>query len=303
LSAAIPAASVIVALNPHDNDLGRIFRAFDAQAAVTEPFEVIVVDSGARAGVAQACADHAARNPLTHVRYIAAGGKGRAAANNAGADAARAEFLVFVADDFIPGPTLLRAHLDFQRGLRGPGVAIGPAYFTSECASNPFRRWLEESGRLFGVSFRTAPSQWPQHFFYVGNASMTRALFERVGRFDERFTDDLVDDLEFGLRLAASGVRTHVVVDALAWHDHAVSVEERVEAMRRSGRAARALERRALDVRPWAAIVDQPVEQLRDALRVAPAQGATLQEKADYFRALVDVAFIEGYRDEETDER
>ncbi len=296
MTTAAPVASVIVALNPHDNDLRRIFAACDAQQGIAAPYEVLVIDNGARAGVAAACREHAAAHPGTAVVHVACDRRGRAAANNAGIRRARAGHLVFVADDFIPAPTLLRAHLDFQQQLAAPAAGIGPAYFTPACARDPFRRWLEDSGRLFGVPFRTASVQWPGQFFYVGNVSLPRSAFDRVGGFDERFEDDLQDDLEFGLRLAAAGIRTHLLPAAVAWHDHDLTLDERLEAMRRAGRAARRMEARAAGARPWAPIVDQPVAPLAALAAVDRATDPSAQARAEYFRARVDLAFIEGYR-------
>ena len=176
------------------------------------------------------------------------------------------------------------------------GVGIGPAFFTPECRADAFRRWLEDSGRLFGVPFRTAASQWPRDFLYLGNASMPRELHQALGEFDEAFEHDLFDDLEFSLRLVEQGVVTHLVPKALAWHDHAVTVHERLEAMRRSGAAARGYDETRRGRGPWSALADQSI----DALAARVARGCDEQAGAarrfDYFSALVDLAFVRGYR-------
>lgn len=288
-------ASVIVATNPHDGDLRRVLEGYALQKGMQGGFEVVVVDDGSREDVAGACARSASAAPALQVRCLRSATRGRAAANNAGARAAAADLLIFVADDFIPGPTLVRAHVEFHRSLVGPAVGIGPARFTASCRDDAFARWLEDSGRLFGVPFRTAAPEWTRDFFYVGNASLARDLCERVGGFDETFEHDLLDDFEFGLRLRSHDVRTHLLPKALAWHDHAVTLAERWLAMHRSGAAARRYDRATPGTRPWSAIASQPVAALARRVEHA-ARGDVAGERTDgYFRALMDLAFVQGY--------
>lgn len=289
-------ASVIVALNPHEGDIGTILDGYAVQAGMQGRFELIIVDNGTRPGAATRCAEHAVAFPGLRVRCVESPTPGRAAANNAGVRAAEGDLLIFVADDFVPGLTLVRSHVEFHRYLVRPAVGIGPAYFTTGCRTDPFRRWLEESGRLFGVPFRTAAQNWSRDFFYVGNASLARELYQRVGGFDETFEYDLFDDFEFGMRLRVHDVRTHLLPKALAWHDHAVTLAERMTAMRRSGEAACRYEQRWPGVRPWAAIADLPLEALaREVAETRRAGVENVQRRADYFRALMDLAFVQGY--------
>jgi hypothetical protein len=77
-----PDASVIVALNPHDNDPARVFDAYLRQTARLESFEVVVVNGGARDTAAQAFAKHRRAFPATPVRLIEIEKRGRSAANN-----------------------------------------------------------------------------------------------------------------------------------------------------------------------------------------------------------------------------
>jgi len=288
-----PAASVIVALNPHEGDIDRVIEAYRRQAGVEGGFELIVVDNGSRPALARRPLDDAAE---PRIRWIETSRRGRAAANNAGVRASASSTLIFVADDFIPAPTLVRAHVGFHRNLTADGVGIGPAFFTPECRDDPFRRWLEDSGRLFGVPFRTAASRWPRDFLYLGNASMPRGLYEALGGFDETFEHDLFDDLEFSLRLADRGVPTHLLTKALAWHDHAVTLEERLQAMHRSGAAARRYDEARQGRRPWADLVDQPLESLSARVGRGCEADASAARRFDYFSALVDLAFVRGYR-------
>jgi GT2 family glycosyltransferase len=298
-SAAPLAASVIVALNPHDSDPRRLFAGYLAQTIAPVAFEVIVADGGARPDFATAYAEHVRAFPDTPIRTIAAPARGRAAANNAGAQAARAELLIFVADDFVPCPTLVRAHVEFHRHRAAPAVGVGPAYFPEEVRGDPFCRWLEDSGQQFGVPFRVAEQRWPREFFYVGNVSLDRGLFERAGGFDPAFAYDVNDDYEFGLRLAALGVVSHFLPKAAAWHDHRLTFDERTEAMRRAGAAARQVEARHPE-RPAHPLAQQPLAALDAAVartRLALARDATSASRGDYYVAAMNLAFARGYHE------
>jgi GT2 family glycosyltransferase len=296
-----PDASIVVALNPHDNDPERIFRAYLRQVARLHSFEVIMVNGGARDAAADVFARHRRAVPDTSVRLIEIEKQGRAAANNAGAQAARADLLVFVADDFIPSTTLVGAHVEFHRDLAGtPAVGIGPAFFTDELRDDPFRCWLEDTGHLFGVPFRFAEPNWPTGFFYAGNASLTRALFDRQGGFDETFRYDLGDDFEFSLRLRRAGVLSHLLPKAVAWHDHALTLAERIEALRRSGEAARSIGYRHGAVSEWQAIIGQPLSDVIAFARQAEEReraASTPDTRAGCYKALLDLAFAQGYHD------
>lgn len=291
-------ASVIVALNPHVNDVAAVFAAYLRQTLPASAFEVIVVDSGTRPDVARVYAGHLGAFPATPIRTLETGRPGRAAANNAGARAARSDLLVFVGDDFIPSPTLVRAHVDFHRQARAPAVGVGPSLFTEKLREDPFRRWLEDSGELYGFPFRLAEQSWSRDFFYAGNASLGRELFEQTGAFDEAFLHDLYDDYEFGVRLRARGVRMHYLPKAVAWHDHVVDVAERTQAMRRSGVAARQCERAHPALRPWSALAARSIAGLAVAVRRAEARHrreSSSATRGEWYLALMNLAFAEGY--------
>ena len=290
-------ASIVIALNPHENDFERVLQAYLHQTAPPSSFELIVVNGGARTDV-QATLQRASR--IMSVRLIEIEPRGRAAANNAGVRAAQSELIVFMADDFVPCATLVRAHIDFHRHASARAIGIGPAFFADGLREDLFRRWLEDSGLLFGIAFGMAGNEWPQGFFYVGNASMQRSLFEELGQFDEAFDHDLTDDFEFSLRLRRRGVRTHFLPKARCSHEHEVTLGERIEASRRSGEAARRVSARHGRIAQWAALYEQPLDQVVRAARRAEeddARGSTVETRAAKFQSLLNLAFARGFHD------
>ncbi len=290
-------ASAIVALNPHDHDLVPVLDAWAAQVAGGD-YEVIVVHDGCRPTLASEYARHRLRYPGTPVRVFASGVPGRAASNNAGVRASRGDLLLFVADDFRPSAGLLAAHRAFHDLIGRPAVGIGPGYFEASKRADPFIRWLEDSGRIWGVAFASARLQWPKGMFYVGNASLPRSVFDRTGGFDERYRHDLFDDWEFGQRLVAAGYATHFVPRAIAWHDHDVTLEERLVAARRMGECLAGYEPTLPEPPPWAGTGVVPIEDL-ERLRRTVAQRAdatgSFADRALLWKTELALAFARGY--------
>lgn len=288
--------SVVVAVNPHDHAMGPVLDAW-ADQREAGALEVLVVDTGARPDLGAAVAEHRERRPGTPVRCIDAPGAGRAAANNAGVRASRGDLVAFVADDFRPSPGLVAAHRRFHAYAAASAVGVGPAYFEHGHREDPFRRWMEDGGMGFGVAFTLAAIDWRGDYFYVGNASMRRATFERIGAFDERYRHDLFDDWEFSLRLQAAGLATSLVPRAYAWHDHEYSIETRIEATERLGEAARQFEATGPGPRPWAPFTELPAEALERELAALPPENGDepIGERKHRWKLRLTLAFLRGY--------
>lgn len=299
MSAAAGLASVVVGVNPHDEPFRPMLDAWAAQAAAGD-YEVIVVDGGARPGVRDDYAAHRGAHPSTPVRMIDVDRPGRAAANNAGVRASRGELVLFVADDFRPARTLVAAHRRFHALAATPAVGVGAGYFLPGHREDTFRRWMEDSGLIYGMAFPLAAIDWRPGFFFVGNASMARSTLDAVGPFDERFRHDLFDDFEWSLRLRARGIPTRYVPRAYAWHDHEVTLEYRKVSIARLGEAVRIYESSwRQEPRPWAAFDGLDGDAIDDALRAlreADGPGATFGDLVARWQLELAQAFLRGYR-------
>jgi GT2 family glycosyltransferase len=227
-------ATVVIAVSDH-GDLGGVLDALEAQTAGEDAFEVIVANSGIALPLEAAAA--LARPRRIPVRAVDAAG-GRAAAWNRGIAVATGELTILLSDDFLPAPELVEQHLRcHQRDPAPELVGIGPSRFPDTIRADPFARWIEDSGHLFGVSFPTLIDQLPEGWFYCANTSAKRSFLLEAGGFDERFRDDCCDDAELGRRLLARGMRTAYLPGALAIHEHPLTLRERQDALRRAGRA------------------------------------------------------------------
>ena len=291
-------ASAIVAINPHDEAFRPTLDAWATQAGAG-PYEVIVMHNGSRPDVREAYEAHRAAMPSTPVRLIDCDVVGRAAANNAGVRESRGDLLLFVADDFRPGRTLVAAHRRFHEHAATPIVGVGAGFFARDHRAQAFQRWLEDSGMLFGMAFPLAGFEWRAEYFYVGNSSMARSTFDAVGWFDERFRHDLFDDFEWSRRMEQRAIPTRYVPRAYAWHDHDVSIEYRLQALTRMGEALRIYEGSWEGPRPWASLSRFDPDRIEAELAQAPvsnAGDAGIGEHAPRWQLELTIAFLRGYR-------
>lgn len=296
--------SLIVFCDPQHHNPGLQYGAsLLAQTLPFENFEVIIADDCERWAFRDAILACATRNPSLQVRYLPVSRPGRAAVLNSAIMEARAPIVAIYADDALPTPAALAAHLRFHQSNRDPlAVSIGPTPFRAPLRSDLLRRWLEDSGTLFGVPIRRQATRWPRNFFFTGNCAIKRSLPNLIGGFDERFPWITWDDYEFGLRLTAAGGYSQLVADALAWHEHYVTLPERTGAMRKGGHAAYLHETLGVQQRPW-----QPMLDAADAARHRPLleddPALPSVERIARFRAALDRAFLEGHEAEAAGDR
>jgi hypothetical protein len=161
--------------------------------------------------------------------YLRSPERSRAAMNNLGVSRATAPLIAFCADDFVPGPSYVAAHLAYHAAHpERVRVAIGPGHAPPRLrADSPFLAWLEDSGELFGARFREPSRALPAAYFYVANVSLKRSFCVEVGPFDERFPFPAYDDLDYGQRLARLGMVSELVPMAVCIHEHPITLAER----------------------------------------------------------------------------
>jgi GT2 family glycosyltransferase len=299
----VPQVSIITAANVHYgrlSDLRPWFLALCNQTLPPDHYEIIVVDAAHDVDYGTALTRFRAEAEVqANISCHRIERAGRARALNHALDIATGGVIIFLGDDCLPPPQFAESHLHFHAQhpeVEAVGVSsvILPAQYR-----NPFSVWLEESGQLFGVPFRADMVEIPENFFYVGNASVKRELLERAGRFDERFGHHAFDDLEFGFRLRAAGMRSRFVPGASVIHAHDIDLHGRERSMRESGAAARAYITDHPGNRSWFWLASFPSWFHR--LRVACASvylNAVRTEGAleKWWRARLDSAFAEGYR-------
>jgi glycosyltransferase involved in cell wall biosynthesis len=196
-----------------------------------DQYELVVADSNSDDGTAEYLAEIAREHP--NVRHLPGPYTGRAAARNAGIEAARADIVLFTDADIIASPDLLSRHLELHK------AQLGIAVVGLELQVNSY----EEYERL-----RDRPGERrPLHpnsrkrlswlYFLTGNASVRRDDLIRLGKFDESFTGYGHEDLELGYRIEADGMKILYEPRAVNYHWHPVPYEEQKGRMELAGRS------------------------------------------------------------------
>lgn len=296
--------SVVVFCDPqHDNSGEQLVRCYAEQTLPYDQFEVVIADNCERRELAAAVASVRERVPGLNIRYESTNVIGRAATINRGARAARFPLLAIMADDALPTRTALESFVSFHQQNPHPlAVAIGPTLFSRELRQDGLRRWLEDSGTLFGVPMRNAFSIWPKQFFFTGNVCFKLGLMRQIGEFNETFPWITWDDYEFGTRLVAAGGYSHLVTGALAWHEHYVTLEERTGAMRKGGHAAALHEKMRPTTMPWLPSLEAAHRE-RNTELPADDPALSLPLRVARIRKIFDRAFLEGYEAERRGDR
>ena len=194
-----PALSVVVPSHGGADRLPVLFSAlrnqsFDGAWEMVLVLDGVVDDSPA---VIAAATDL----PIRVVEF--AENRGRPAALNAGFGEARGDVLIRCDDDLGVAPSFLAHHAAAHEG-RDPVGVVGLCHDVladsayARCYGRPANRRLREA------AYRLPPERWWK--YWAANCSVTRATFERVGDYDERFRAYGWEDVDWGYRLHLAGV-------------------------------------------------------------------------------------------------
>src|SRR3954471_1075337 len=191
--------------------------------------EIIVVVDGSTDGTAHALRSFECRYSLRIVE-IENGGAGRA--RNRGVAFATGEIILFLDDDMMCEPDLLKQHA--RTFTEGADAVTGEVYVDPECPdtfiTDSLKRWISLP--------RPSSPVLPFHI-YTGHLSVRRSVFVAIGGFDEDFTTPTMfghEDTDFGVKLLARYVVRHNV-DAVTRQRYIVGPRETME---RAPRAAAA---------------------------------------------------------------
>jgi GT2 family glycosyltransferase len=199
--------SVAVTTRNRARRLERLFAALREQTLDPAQFEVVVVDDGSEDDTPAVLAHAAAQAglQLRSIRRATSGGPG--AGRNAGWRATTAPLIAFTDDDCEPQPGWLEALLAAHE--RDP-----EAFVQGPVEPHPGERRENE---LFTRTIRVA-SLGP--WFQTANIAYPRALLERLGGFDERFTGATFgEDTDLGCRARALGAKAVYVGSSLTHHE------------------------------------------------------------------------------------
>lgn len=279
--------------------LRQCIESFDAQTDPPE-FEVVAIDDGSRDDTARVLAKLSTDRPW--LRWASQStNRGPAAARNRAIADARGRLLLFVDDDIVAAPSLLRAHVDLHAEASDDLLAIlGHVDWHPSLTVSPFMRWLDRTGLQFayGSWLREGPVATPASAFYTANVSIARRLVDDVGGFDERFTFAAYEDTEFATRLAGRGMHLDYRPAARAFHSRSINLRTFARRMTQVGESAEIMRQ----ISPGFAIDDRRLVSHRTDWAGIVRAGARAAKRRDdesrraYYWAVVAHSYDRGVR-------
>ena len=207
--------SVVVPTYCRPRELRRLLEALARVDFPREHFEVVIVNDGAPAGAGETVGLFAGQLDVTLVDTSHAG---PASARNAGARAARGEYVVFTDDDCMPVPDWLGT-LEAQvcaHPQNGIGGEIRNA-LTGDVFSTASQTLIQYLYDFYHVSR-------DQHgFFTTANLALPRVPFLELGGFDVSFPLAAAEDRDLCDRWRERGLHIHFAPDVVVEHAHSLN--------------------------------------------------------------------------------
>jgi GT2 family glycosyltransferase len=234
-----------------------IRRLTASELGAGDELEILVVDDGsavpARDTVASSVA--AAVSPWV-VRWLRQPNGGPAAARNAGFRASGGDLILFVDDDILVPPDLVRAHVDAHR--QRPGSAIfGLCPFTPDAERRPFRAFLQ---RCLDPPVMSSEGLVEVPIVASGQISVERHQFaDDGGVYSPEMTTPAAEEYELTFRLRRRGIPILAAPWIVALHDQPVDVASYCRQQFKHGRGcgeAAARRPEILEVEELARIID-----------------------------------------------
>jgi GT2 family glycosyltransferase len=243
-----PEISIVVPTLGRPVLVGRVLDRLDAQTAPAESFEVLVVADRKETGLE--ALDRAVGGRRYQARRLQASRPGASAARNAGWRAASSPVVLFLDDDVLPESSLVAEHLAWHRRSPDEEVGVlGHVRWADELAVTPFMRWLEHGIQFDYPSIQGEEATWGH--FYTANASVKRALLERVGGFEEKGFPFGYEDLDLARRMKENGFRLLYNRAAVGEHLHPMDLEFWKRRVARIALSEREFTRRHPDFEPY----------------------------------------------------
>lgn len=195
-----------------------------AQDFPAEDYELIFVVDGSTDGTAEMLRG---LKPRCALRALEQPNRGPSAARNNGIKAARGDLVLFLDDDLLCPPNLLRQHFAAHPSL-DPLVVHGPIYVAAESPKTLIRYNTEA---VYEDCYRHVDPAvglpFPMMASSLVNSSMPREMLLACGGFDEQTRS--AEDLELGLRLRRMGAQFFYLPGAVAYELFVKSSQEYVQ--------------------------------------------------------------------------
>lgn len=216
--------SVVIATYNRADTMRRTLECIANQSLDPSRYEVIVVDDGSPDNTREVVEEFAAKVPFD-LRYLRHANHGPGYTQNQGLFAARAPFVLFMADDIWMSRGALAAHVAFHEARPGPEVAVlGQVKQSPEAEQSVFLRAWDP----FRFSDMADADELPYYRFWACNVSASREFVLRHGPFRPQMGlagYAAHEDSELGYRLSRAGMRLYYCPEAIGFHHHVATLE------------------------------------------------------------------------------
>lgn len=210
--------SIIIPTYNRKEVLGLTIDSLLNQEYPKDKYEILIIDDGSLDDTEAYVNKIQDSFTLPLLRYFRQQHRGANAARNCGIKEARGEILLFLGDDQIASPVLLKEHMAYHKRYEGVGVRGDVRPYPG--FSGPFQDFINEFHRRdFRVWTRTRDDVRFIPSFTTANSSISRELIHKVGLFDETLTRFWQDD-EFSMRLRRAKIKVKFNSRAIVYHYH-----------------------------------------------------------------------------------
>ena len=219
--------SVIIPTYNRKNILRKCLNALFVQEISYSECEIIVVNDGSTDETEELVKSLQENSPCV-LRYFMQENKGPAAARNTGIKNAAGKIILFLGDDIIAIPGLLKEHKAWHALYSNDNISVlGGVTWSPEIKTTPFMRWLENGGPQFSFwELKHQEEANPEKYFYTANISLKKSFLLQNGVFDESFSYAAYEDTELAFRLKKKGLVLKYNERALGYHNHYTSLED-----------------------------------------------------------------------------
>ncbi len=207
--------SVVLPTYNRKAQLMKVIEGLEKQTFAKEKFEVVVVSDGSTDDTNDYLSHLS--TPL-NLKPVFQENQGVAATRNRGVESASAPLILFIDDDVVPHPDLLKQHIETheQAGKPTKMIVIGPMLNPPNFAYKPWVEW--EQRMLYKQYDAMDRGDWAPtaRQFYTGNCSLHREYFKQFGGFNASFKR--AEDVELAYRMADDGAMFIYNNQAIGYH-------------------------------------------------------------------------------------
>jgi GT2 family glycosyltransferase len=221
-----PKLSVLLCSYNRERKVEKCLAALAAQSLASSEYEVICVNDGSTDGTGDLMKQYLETNQGVYIEHKT--NRALAAARNSAIEAARGDYLVFINDDTYPTADFLVKHLEaLERKNDTYAAIVGDLPFVEGLNDRILSKTLLDHDLYFCFNKLDRIKTNPFWAFVTGNLSISKKAFTETGiRFDESFLRYGYEDLECGYRLSKLGLKVYYVPEAIALHDHKITIAE-----------------------------------------------------------------------------